>query len=140
MRHIRRDKGMGCIRLRKDGRWEGRLSADGYDPVYVYGKTKREVQNRLFAEQSKPRLVRDQESLIVREWLDRWLELVKSSRRFKTYDLYKAIVTNHINPHIGNFKLDRLSKTQIYDMLDALKKGGVGDAVPLHRDPDFFLS
>lgn len=127
MKRTRRDKGTGTIRQRKDGRWEARFLADGQDPIFLYGKTRQEVQNKLFAEQRQPNRARDPEGLTVGEWLDRWLEIVRGTRRFKTYDLYNAAVENHIKPHVGSIRLGRLSKAHIYDMLDALKKEGVGD-------------
>jgi len=127
MKRTRRDKGTGTVRQRRDGRWEARFSTDGQDPIYLYGKTRQDVQNKLFAEQRQPNRARDPEGLTVGEWLDRWLEIVKGTRRFKTYDLYNAAVENHIKPHIESIKLGRLSKAHIYDMLDALKNGGVGE-------------
>jgi len=127
MKRTRRNKGTGTIRQRKDGRWEARFCSDGQDPIFLYGRTRQDVQNKLFAEQREPSRVRDPEGLTVGKWLDRWLEIVKDTRRYKTYDLYKAAVENHIKPHLENIKLGRLSKAHIYDMLDALKKDGVGD-------------
>ena len=122
----RRDKGTGSIYKRKDGRWEARLCRVGQDPIYVYGNSKQEVQNKLFAEQREPR-VRDAEGLTVGEWLDKWLEIVKETRRVSTYNLYSLTVKNHIKPQIEAIKLGRLSKKQVYDMFDALKKDGVRD-------------
>ncbi len=122
----RRDKGTGSIYKRKDGRWEARLCRVEQDPIYVYGKSKHDVQNKLFAEQREPR-ARDSEGLTIGEWLDRWLEIVKETRRTSTYNLYKLTAENHIKPHIETLKLGRLSKAQVYDMFDALKKDGVRD-------------
>ena len=122
----RRDKGSGCVRQRKDGRWEARFSAAGQEPFYIYGKSKQDVINKLFAEQQKPPSVRDPENLTVGQWLDRWLSTVKVTLRPKTYDLYNSSATNHIKPHLANTKLRNVSKARIYDMFTALRKRGIG--------------
>lgn len=123
----RRDKGTGCIRQRKDGRWEARFSIDGQPPIVIYGKTKKDVQNKLFAEHRDPVRIRDPEGLTIDQWLDRWLEMVKQTRRVATYNLYKLMSDNHIRPQIGNVRLDRLTKARVYEMFDKLKAGGVKD-------------
>ena len=123
----RRDKGTGCIRQRKDGRWEARFSIDGQAPITIYGKSKRDVQNKLFAEHRDPIHVRDPEGLTIDKWLDRWLEIVKQSRRVATYNLYKTMSDYHIRPQIGNVRLDRLAKARVYEMFDKLKAAGITD-------------
>ena len=121
----RNRKGTGACFERTDGRWEGRLSLEGGGATYVYGRTEREVQRKLFAEQRAPR-VRDPEGLSVGEWLDRWLEMVQQRRRFKTYNDYKGAVQNHIKPHLESIKLNRLTQAHIYKMFDALIEGKTG--------------
>jgi len=122
----RRDKGTGTIRERKDGRFEGRLDRENYPTEYVYGKSRKEVENNLFlARARQPKEHRD--NLTLDEWLDKWLEIVKQTRRVATHCLYKSMTDNHIRPHLGNVKLTRLTKARVYEMFDSLKKGGVRD-------------
>src|SRR5579864_2571408 len=123
----RRDRGAGCIRQRMDGRWEGRFSQEMEPPVYVYGKTKKDVQDKFFALQRQPRQLHDPEGLTTGEWLDRWLDLVKADPKLTlaTYDLYKHQVDKHMKPYIESIKLSKLSKTDLYDMFDALAKDKV---------------
>src|SRR5580658_7715187 len=92
----RRDRGSGCVRQRRDRRWEGRLSPGVSSKLtYVYGNTKQDVIEKLRTEQSKPRADNEDKRLTVGEWLDEWLEMVKSTRRFKTYDSYNGAMKNH---------------------------------------------
>jgi integrase len=49
----RRGNGEGSIRRRKDGRWEGRYTihaAEGRKQKAVYGKTRKEVSEKLTSE------------------------------------------------------------------------------------------
>jgi hypothetical protein len=49
----RRGNGEGSIRRRKDGRWEGRYTihaAEGRKQKTVYGKTRKEVSEKLTSE------------------------------------------------------------------------------------------
>jgi integrase len=127
-RTARRDKGTGSIYQRKDGRWEGRLRRDGYETICVYGKSKQDVSNKLFAapRQGTPQ---DAEALTVGEWLDCWLKMARAGTasnrkpcRFSTYSSYKNTVEKHIKPYLKDIKLRRLAKPHIYSMLDKLKQ------------------
>jgi len=126
----RRDKGSGTIRQRKDGRWEGRVSHGlNTTPVYVYGKTKQHVIEKIRTEQAKPQADNEDKRLTVGQWLERWLELVESDASLSrsTFDVYKHKVKKYITPHLGAIRLTKLTPRDIYDMLDALakeKKGG----------------
>src|ERR1700726_3118704 len=103
----RRDRGTGCIRERKDGRWEGRLSQEIGPPILVYGRSKTDVKNKLFALQREHERGNDPERLTVRQWLERWLQSVKDDSKLSlsTYNLYKNTVDKHIVPHVGAVKL-----------------------------------
>lgn len=129
-RTSRRDRGSGCVRQRKDGRWEGRLTRALTPTECVYGKTKKEVLNKLFVLQKEPPKERLREDLTVGQWLDRWIKSVKENPTLRpaTYRLYNNTVELHIKPHLENIKLDKLSKVNVYDMLDRIKpKKGKGD-------------
>ncbi len=127
-RTARRDRGNGCIRHRKDGRWEGRYFQEMQQAIYVYGKTKKDVQDKLFALHREPNIVRDPERLTVGEWIARWLQSVNDDPnvRLATYKLYKSAVDLHINPYIQDIQLVRLSKSDVYALLDSLATKGVG--------------
>jgi integrase len=120
--------GMGTIRQRKDGTWEGRYTI-GRDPgtgkqiqKSVYGKTQKEVSKELKAisvtidegDYSEP------SKFSVSAWLSMWLE--GYNRHLKPYSLrnYKSQVNNHIIPYIGAIKLVSLSTDMIIRMYNKL--------------------
>lgn len=111
----RRGNGEGSIRKRKDGRWEGRytiLTPDGPKQKTVYGKTRREVVEKLTeasANRDKGIVVHDQ-NLTVAAYLDRWLEdSVRGTVRESTFSRDKYLVTNHVVPVLGRVKLKNLN-------------------------------
>ena len=78
----KRKKGEGTARLRKDGRWEGRVVV-GYDEAgnpktkNVLAKTKKECIEKLEALKSSCQVVRPvqvRSDMLVRDWLDYWYQ------------------------------------------------------------------
>jgi integrase len=125
----RRGNGEGSIRRRKDGRWEGRYTVqtpDGPKQKNVYGKTRKEVSEKLTAAMAGRNrgLVFDVGRLTVGEHLERWLEdVVKPSASHRTYSTHAQQVRTHIAPTLGQVKLKALRKAHIdrlyREMLDA---------------------
>lgn len=107
------------IYKRKDGRYEGRYvksySDDGKARYgYVYGRTYREVKNRLnelkVKYQNKRRVVSS--DLTVEEWVGIWLRdqsHIKDSSRM-TYNSY---LKNHLAPELGEIKLGSLTNEEL---------------------------
>ncbi|MBC5825086.1 MAG: site-specific integrase [Candidatus Eremiobacteraeota bacterium] len=98
-------------------------------PICVYGKSKTDVKNKLFALRREPSRRADPERLTVAEWLTRWLQSVKDdpSLSLSTYRLYKNTVERHLVPYIGLIRLSGLRAAHVWDLLDALARNGVGD-------------
>lgn len=124
----RRDAGSGTIRLRADGRWEGRYTV-GYDPETgkqlthsVYAKTKREVRDKL-----NKTLTDIQEgtyieptSITVGEWLDTWLQEYKINLRQETRASYEMHIRIHLKPVLGKLRLSKLTTHQIQHLYNSL--------------------
>ena len=124
----RRDAGDGTIRLRADGRWEGRYTA-GYHPETgkqimrsVYAKTKREVREKL-----NKTLTDIQEgtyieptSITVGEWLDTWLKEYKINLRPETKSSYEMHIRVHLKPDLGKIRLNKLTTHQIQHLYNKL--------------------
>jgi integrase len=115
----RRGNGEGSIRLRPDGRWEGRYTvhtAEGRKQKTVYGKTRKEVAEKLtdvMAGRDKG-LIFDAGKFTVGEHLERWLEdVVKPSASHRTYSTNAQQVRDHIAPTLGRIKLRDLRKAHI---------------------------
>lgn len=124
----RRDAGDGTIRLRADGRWEGRYTV-GYHPETgkqimrsVYAKTKREVREKL-----NKTLTDIQEgtyieptSITVGEWLDTWLKEYKINLRPETKASYEMHIRIHLKPDLGKTRLNKLTTHQIQHLYNKL--------------------
>jgi integrase len=108
----RRGHGDGSIYKRSDGRWAAGITLEGGKRKTFYGKTKKEVQEKLkiaLYEQQKGILVTGPQQK-VGQFLVHWLENVhKQSVRDRTYERYEEIVRLHLVPGIGHLQLQKLS-------------------------------
>ncbi len=108
----KRGRGEGSIYRRKDGRWTAEISLEGGKSKFLYGKTRKEVQEKLktaLYEQQKGMLVTGPQQK-VDQFLTHWLENVhKSSIRARTYERYEEIIRLHLVPGIGHHQLQKLS-------------------------------
>src|SRR5215472_2949640 len=108
----RRGHGEGSIYLRKDGRWAASISLGGRERKTVYGKTRKEVQEKLkvaLHEQQQGKLVTGPRQN-VKQFLAYWLEDVqRPSVRLRTYQRYEMQLRRHILPAIGNMQLSKLT-------------------------------
>ena len=114
----KRANGEGNIRKRKDGRWEGRYTA-GYDPATgkriiknVLGKTQAEVKEKLAVamDDVKDLDVARSDNYTVGSWLTNWYTLyAKPNVRVSTAEYYRRSIELHVNPRIGDIKLNKLT-------------------------------
>lgn len=110
----------GTSYLRKDGRWEWRISLpDGRRKSY-YGATEGEARNK--ARQAnrdlEDGLDLDAQSITVATFLERWLETVAADRvRPSTLVAYRSHIEHHISPAIGRVKLINLRALHVEDMM-----------------------
>ncbi len=123
----RRGHGEGSIHLRKDGRWAASISLENRKRKTFYGKTRREVQEKLkvaLREQQQGTLVTAPQQT-VKQFLDDWLENThKHNIRPRSYERYELIVRLHIVPYIGKVQLQKLVPQQLKKLYaDKLKEG-----------------
>ena len=120
----RNAKGMGSIRQRKDGTYEGRIIINGErksfygtkqgDVIKAMRNAKKAAEDGVYFEPTR---------LTVSKWLDIWLdEYVSSSVKPLTYAAYKSQCDNHIKPTIGKLKLMALNATEIQKMYNELSR------------------
>ena len=117
----RRKQGEGTLRLRKDGRWEGRIVI-GYDdkglPITknVTAKTKTECTEKLEAlkeKYGKPTEKINSE-MPFGEWIDFWYQTYcKHTIRITTQVEYETRIYKHIIPEIGKIPLNKLTQSDI---------------------------
>ena len=124
----RRDAGDGTIRLRTDGRWEGRYTV-GYHPETgkqimrsVYAKTKREVReklNKILTDIQEGAYI-EPTSITVGQWLDTWLKEYKINLRPETKASYEMHIRIHLKPDLGKIRLNKLTTHQIQHLYNKL--------------------
>lgn len=112
----RRGNGEGTITQRKNGTWEAKIMLEDGKRKSIYGKTRKEVQDKLkvaLREQQQGTLVTASQQK-VEDFLNDWLENTqKHSVRPRTYERYEEIVRLHINPVLGRHYLHKLTPQQV---------------------------
>src|SRR5256886_10712597 len=108
----RRGHGEGSISRRKDGRYQAALTLENHKRKYFYGKTRKEVQdklNRALYEQKQGALVTGPDQTL-KAHLERWLEQVcRLTMRPNTYKSYRYAIHHHLIPALGHMKLQKLT-------------------------------
>ena len=128
----KRKNGEGTIRLRKDGRWEGRVVI-GYDDKgkpktkSVLAHTKVECVEKL--ERLKEECGRTTEKLKpdmpFGEWIDFWYQYFSSPKlRPTTQATYENRIYTHIIPSIGKIPLSKLPQNALPQFYAKLKRTG----------------
>jgi integrase len=114
----------GQIRQRSTGGWEGRYyGADGRRHS-LYGKTRREAQEKLRAAlTAADNGIRPVSSRVtVSAWLEEWLSSVVAERcRATTAASYRSTVESYIEPSIGRVPLAKLEPEDVARMIRRLR-------------------
>jgi integrase len=129
----RRGNGEGSITQRTDGTWQASLGV-GYDPitgkpkrVYFYGKTRKEVQEKLTTALGKAQSGRlpEPSKITMGQWLSTWLEeYMRPSLRATTFESYRTQIEKHLIPGLGAIRLTRLQTSHLQKLYNALLKEG----------------
>lgn len=129
----KRKNGDGTVRLRKDGRWEGRYVI-GYDnngnpkTKNVLAKTKGECVEKL--NQLKKSLGGIKSDKIkpdmpFGDWIAYWYENhIQPRVRLTTQQGYEGRIKHHIIPELGNIPLNQLTQNDLQQFYARLKVGG----------------
>ena len=132
MNNRKRKQGEGTLRLRKDGRWEGRVVI-GYDDKgkpktkSVLAHTKSECVEKL--EMLKEECGRTAEKLKpdmpFGEWIDFWYKYFSSPKlRPTTQATYENRIYGHIIPSVGKIPLSKLTQNDLQQFYAKLKRTG----------------
>lgn len=129
----KRKNGEGTVRLRKDGRWEGRVVI-GYDErdlpktKNVLAKTKGECIEKLKKLQEQyapPKSDKIKPEMPFGEWMDFWYQnYSKPKLRPTTRAGYECRIYQHIIPELGDIPLNQLTQNDLQQFYARLKKGG----------------
>ena len=128
-----RKHGSGTVRLRSDGRWEGRVVI-GYDDSglpktkNVLAKTKAECEKKLkslIAAQKGSEPQPPRQTMTVAQWLDFWYQTYKKPNlRPNTQMSYERRIYQHIIPNLGPTPLNKLTTGDIQQFYTGLKQNG----------------
>ena len=129
----KRKNGEGTVRLRKDGRWEGRVVI-GYDEnnlpktKNVLAKTKSECMEKLKQLQEQyapPKSDKVKPNMPFGEWMDFWYQnYSKPKLRATTRAGYENRIYLHIIPELGDIPLNQLTQNDLQQFYARLKKNG----------------
>ena len=129
----KRKNGEGTVRLRKDGRWEGRVVI-GYDEKNlpktknVLAKTKSECVEKLKQLQEQyapPKSDKIKPEMPFGDWIDFWYQnYSKSKLRATTRAGYENRIYLHIIPELGDIPLNQLTQNDLQQFYARLKKSG----------------
>jgi len=122
------------IYKRKDGRWEGRILRDRTDAhkaryIYVYGRTYREVKQKIdnCLDHEDERDSDEQATgLAFSVFVWQWLESKRYTVKESTYSHYRDIIERYVLPEIGNRPISQLDDVSIRQYLDKLLNNGCG--------------
>jgi integrase len=123
-----RGHGEGTITKRKDGRWEARVSLPPADRRTIYGKTRREVQEKLTValrdvQQGLP-LPSGRQTL--GQFITRWLQdAVKPAVAPATFDSYRRMANRHVIPELGRVPLDKVTPQHVQHLQSAMLSRGL---------------
>ncbi len=129
----KRKNGEGTVRLRKDGRWEGRVVVSyderGYPKTKnVLAKTKAaciEKLKKLQEELGSLKSGKIKPDMPFGSWLDFWYQhYSKPKLRATTQSAYEGNIYLHIIPKIGAIPLNRLTQNDLQQFYAGLKKDG----------------
>lgn len=112
----RRGNGEGTIAKRPNGTYEAKITIEGGKRKTVYGKTRKEVQEKLkiaLREQQQGTLVTAPHQKL-EDFLQQWLEdTQRDSIKPRSYERYEEIVRLHIVPGLGRVQLQKLTPQQV---------------------------
>jgi integrase len=119
----KRGNNEGTISLRKDGRWEARLTIPGGRRIAYYGTTRADVSAKLklAAADLERGLLAVGPKQTVSQFLTSWLnDVAKPTVRERTLIRYESLIRLHIAPAIGTVTLSKLTPQHIIAMHKAI--------------------
>lgn len=129
----KRKSGQGTVRLRKDGRWEGRIVI-GYNEKglpktkNVTAKSKSECIEKLKKLKDEIGIIqkdRVKPDMPFGEWIDFWYRnYCKMRIKESTQEGYESRIYKHIIPSIGKIPLNELTQNDLQKFYNNLKKEG----------------
>lgn len=128
----RNAQGLGTIRQRPDGRWEGRITI-GRDSgtgrqiqKSIYGATQKEVRLKMqkILVEIDDGTYTAPSKLTVKQWCNTWLDEYNGDVKPSTRTSYRQHLDNHIIPALGAVKLSALTPSAVQKFYNDLQRKG----------------
>lgn len=121
----RREKGTGCIRKRKDGRWEANIQI-GVDEngkaikKYFYASTEREAKKKIKEYQIElARGIEEVSKLTLSTYVQNYLKTYKlHSVKASTYDRMESTFIHHVKNTIGYIQMGNINSNDIQILIN----------------------
>lgn len=102
------------IYRRKDGRYEGRVphGKTVYQKtkyIYVYGKTLKEVKEKMRCLKEAEKMEDNGDALLVRSCAQEWMERKKGQWKPTTYDAYSRLLDRYVIPVLGDYRAEEVT-------------------------------
>lgn len=126
----KRGNGEGGISRRNDGRWEARYCAADGKRRSVYGKTRREVVEKLrkaIAESEQPPAFVPVEVTFA-EFIGQYDDAVRDTMKKRSLDTYRDIARLHLLPAFGKMNLQNLTREHIQKLYSQKRDAGLSPA------------
>ena len=134
MARARRGRGEGAIHFKEDRQLWCAIATTGHDEhgkrkrKYLYGKTKKEVRDKLTKLQKEVATggVFEPKDMPLGDYLLHWLEgTAKATIRETTYVSYEGVIRVHIKPRIGSISIAKLRPSMIQAFYTKMEEDGV---------------
>ena len=126
----RASNGMGSVRKRKNGSWEGRYTgADGRQHS-VYGKTEKEAATKLRQKLHEVDTGSwlEPTTLTVGDWLEIWLTDYCADTNERTINKNRCVFKKHFDPIVGKVKLTTLQEIHVQRLVTSLSRKGLANS------------
>ena len=125
-KRTRAANGMGTVRQRKDGLWEGRYTAPDGRQRSVYAKSEGEVTKKLRAvlHEVDTGAWKEPSRMTVGEWLEIWLSDYQGHTTGRTLETYRSVVRRHMVPAFGEVKMAKMSSIHARRMVAEMQRNG----------------
>lgn len=130
----KRGRGEGSIYRRTDGRWVAAITVEPGRRKQFYGSTRNEVARKLRAAQQSldNALPLGDDRLMMRSVLGEWLKAKATTVRPRTHAGYRINVERHLIPELGDTRLNRLTVTDVEELLRSKLDGGLSAPTVRH--------
>jgi integrase len=126
MRSDRRAQGEGSVARHKSGLFMARIQVNGQRHT-VYGKTRKEANSKLDELKGQIRQGIDigSSTMTVRQYSALWLANSRPDWALSTYQNYESAFRLHVNPLLGNVKLNVLRPLAVHSAYARMSANGV---------------